>query len=164
MRVWTAALTVLWSAVLVHISLVGRKIFTNPKPQDCDFCQDYNSTRFKYYEDETVFAIKDEQPDCTVHILVLPVLHVKDILTADERIVRKLNETCHELLGNTGAAGERIVVFHRPPYYSQPHLHLHCKLCTPADLSLLSLRGLRNWVESYLALPIDSALSLSLAS
>jgi len=164
MKVWTAALTVLWSAVLIHISFVGRKVFTNPKPEDCTFCQERNSTRFRYYEDDTLLAIKDEQPDCAVHILVLPVVHVKDVLSADQNIVKAMSAKCLELLENTGGTGERVLVFHRPPYYSQPHLHLHCKLCTPTDLSLFSYRGLRNWVESWTALTVDSALSLPLAS
>ncbi len=164
MKVWTAVLTVLWSAVLLHVSLVGRKVFTNPKPEDCPFCQAYNSTRFRYYEDETLFALRDDQPDCTVHILVLPVAHVKDILSAEKETVQQLSDKCDELLENTGGTGEKVKVFHRPPYYSQPHLHLHCKLCTPADLSLFSSRGIRNWMERWTALTVDSALSLLLAS
>jgi hypothetical protein len=95
---------------------------------------------------------------------VLPVAHVKDILSAEKETVQQLSDKCDELLENTGGTGEKVKVFHRPPYYSQPHLHLHCKLCTPADLSLFSSRGIRNWVEKWTALTVDSALSLLLAS
>ena len=129
----SSTLFLLWLSILTHIFLVGRKVFTNPKPDECSFCQAINSTRFKYYEDEEVVALRDESPVCAIHMLILPVEHTKDVHSITLQQLAHLNQTCHSLLDNTGSDGRRVVVFHRPPYYSVPHLHLHCKLCTPQD-------------------------------
>jgi hypothetical protein len=164
LKLGSVTIFVLWVAVLTHVFLVGKRVFTNLKPSDCPFCQAYNSSRFKFFEDDTVFALKDEFPSCALHMLIIPVNHTKDVHSMTTDLLVHMNQTCHDLLDSSGGQGERVAVFHRPPYYSIPHLHLHCKLCSPEDTSLLSFRGLKNLLETWTALSVEEvgiALSLT---
>ena len=85
---------------------------------------------FKVYEDETAFACLDINPFSEGHVLVIPKVHVANLLEADEALVsamaaraRKVAAHVQEVLGcdgfnllqNNGAAAGQSV----------NHLHFH---------------------------------------
>lgn len=99
--------------------------------EDCLFCKiirgDIPST--KVYEDDKWFAFKDIEPCAPVHILLIPKIHVANILAFDEKankhfsdfflIVKKiaeeagLGENGFRLVMNTGEkAGQSVFHFH----------------------------------------------------
>jgi len=83
-------------------------------------------------EDDTFIAFYDIKPDAEFHILVIPKLHRLgvDKLTGDD--IDFLNEM--QVFGKNitiKEAGEEksksaIYGFHRPPFNSIKHLHMHC--------------------------------------
>ena len=100
---------------------------------DCLFCRiiagEIPST--KVYEDETVFAFRDINPQAPTHILVIPKAHISgcDGVTAENssvvahifEVIAKLAqelgfaEAGYRVVSNIGEAGQQSV----------PHLHFH---------------------------------------
>ena len=101
--------------------------------KDCLFCRiiagEIPST--KVYEDETVFAFRDINPQAPTHILVIPKTHISgcDGVNADNssvvahifEVIAKLAqelgfaEAGYRVVSNIGEAGQQSV----------PHLHFH---------------------------------------
>ena len=96
---------------------------------DCIFCKiiagEIPCT--KVYEDETVFAFRDINPQAPVHILVIPKKHVaslsdiddlsimQDLTDAIQQITKEKNITSYRTIINTGSEAGQTVF----------HLHLH---------------------------------------
>ncbi|MBS7306560.1 MAG: histidine triad nucleotide-binding protein [Eubacteriales bacterium] len=82
----------------------------------------------KVYEDDTVIAFHDIEPQAPVHVLVIPKRHTQSILTADKELMGHMLDVCAKLskeleidesgfrvVMNTGEHGNQSV----------PHLHMH---------------------------------------
>ena len=102
------------------------------KMTDCLFCKiiagDIPST--KVYEDETVFAFRDINPQAPTHILVIPKTHISgcDGVTADNSsVVAHIFEVIPQIAQAEGLANGYRVVSNCGADAGQtvPHLHFH---------------------------------------
>ena len=86
------------------------------------------------YEDDQIIIFKDRSPVAEVHLLCIPKRHIKNknyltkndldllnhmYITSREFIVLNYKE---HLMNNINP----IFGFHKPPFYSIKHLHMHC--------------------------------------
>ncbi|KAJ2798774.1 hypothetical protein H4R21_003794 [Coemansia helicoidea] len=82
------------------------------------------------YEDDELRAFYDIKPDATLHLLVTPREHrgtVRELTAADLPMVERMHAVGRRLLEERGFSGELARCgFHRPPYNSVHHLHMHC--------------------------------------
>ena len=99
---------------------------------DCIFCMivagDIPST--KVYEDETVLAFRDINPQAPTHILVIPKTHIPSVdgITAENSaIVSHIFEIIPRIAAVEGLTGGYRVVSNCGPDARQtvPHLHFH---------------------------------------
>ena len=99
---------------------------------DCLFCKiiagDIPST--KVYEDETVFAFRDINPQAPTHILVIPKTHISDCdgVTADNSsVVAHIFEVIPQIAKAEGLVNGYRVVSNCGADAGQtvPHLHFH---------------------------------------
>ncbi|KAJ2783366.1 hypothetical protein H4R18_001733 [Coemansia javaensis] len=97
------------------------------RPTNCVFCGEPDRV---VYEDGEFIAFHDIKPDAELHLLVVPREHhgtVRELGPDDLPMVRRMHEIGRQLLeerGYTGAAAR--FGFHRPPFNSVHHLHMHC--------------------------------------
>ncbi|HAH78663.1 MAG TPA: histidine triad nucleotide-binding protein [Ruminococcaceae bacterium] len=99
---------------------------------DCVFCKIAKGEipSRKAYEDETVLAFYDLQPQAPVHILIIPKQHIAsamDITPANSAIVAHIFEVAAKLAAqNHLEAGFRIVCnAGKEGGQTVPHLHFH---------------------------------------
>ena len=101
--------------------------------QQCIFCPggvgaEPRSKRL--HTDDPCYVVRDIAPACQTHLLIVPVRHVRDIDALegeeDARLVEHMERVGRRLLEEHAAAHEHMVGFHRPPFNSVSHLHLHC--------------------------------------
>ncbi|KAJ1877629.1 hypothetical protein H4R99_004867 [Coemansia sp. RSA 1722] len=97
------------------------------KPKSCVFCNELDR---KVYEDDEFIAFHDIKPDARVHLLVIPRTHfgtIKELKPEDLPMIRRMQEIGKRLLEQEGFSGENARFgFHRPPFNSIHHLHMHC--------------------------------------
>lgn len=100
--------------------------------ENCLFCKivagDIPST--KVYEDETVLAFRDVNPQAPAHILVIPKCHIPSVagVTAENSgVVAHIFEVIPTIAEREGLAGGFRVVSNCGPDAGQsvPHLHFH---------------------------------------
>lgn len=103
----------------------------------CVFCQlargsTEGRTSRVLYADDLLVAFEDIRPAAARHYLVIPVSHVGDVNSlqrgqADYQLVKRMVEVGRELLQRDAPeGGTHRFGFHRPPFNSVDHLHLHC--------------------------------------
>ena len=99
---------------------------------DCLFCRiiagEIPST--KVYEDETVLAFRDINPQAPTHILVVPKTHIADcnaLTAANACVVAHIFTQIHKIAAAEGLTGGYRVVSNCGPDAGQtvPHLHFH---------------------------------------
>lgn len=97
---------------------------------DCLFCKiiagEIPCT--KVYEDETVFAFRDINPQAPTHVLVIPKKHMANILECDGETMQALLNAVQLIAKQEGVAedGFRIVSnCGRNGAQSVNHLHIH---------------------------------------
>ncbi len=63
------------------------------------------------YEDEYTVAFKDLQPKATIHLLVIPKVHIKDIMEVDEYYMSKVHNSIKNIANEMGLAekGFRVI-------------------------------------------------------
>ncbi|KAJ1941818.1 hypothetical protein FBU59_003388 [Linderina macrospora] len=97
------------------------------RPKYCVFCHPLDRV---VYEDDELIAFHDIKPDAKVHLLVIPREHfgtVKELTSDDIPIVKKMHELGQRLLREHGFEDDNARFgFHRPPFNSIHHLHMHC--------------------------------------
>ncbi|KAJ2820596.1 hypothetical protein IWW50_004997 [Coemansia erecta] len=97
------------------------------RPANCVFCNPLDRV---VYEDESFIAFHDIKPDAALHLLVIPRQHygtVKELTTDDLPMVKRMLEIGQQLLEERGFVdGTARFGFHRPPFNSIHHLHMHC--------------------------------------
>lgn len=82
----------------------------------------------KVYEDDTVLAFRDIEPQAPVHVLLVPKEHFDSILEADEKTFAHMQTVVKKLAVDLGIAenGFRVVVnTGRDGQQSVKHLHFH---------------------------------------
>ncbi|MEG1548616.1 MAG: histidine triad nucleotide-binding protein [Clostridia bacterium] len=100
---------------------------------ECIFCRIANGEipSNKAYEDETLFAFHDIEPQAPLHILIVPKLHydnIQDASSADSALISHMIDVAGKLAKQLGVSdsGFRIVInTGRDGGQSVQHLHLH---------------------------------------
>jgi diadenosine tetraphosphate (Ap4A) HIT family hydrolase len=98
--------------------------------KDCAFC-DIVAGRLKVdikYQDDEIIVFPDIDPLAQVHYQVIPKKHIDNIdsLTPlDLPLVEKMYAVGQEILSREVALLENKLTFHRPPFNSVHHLHMH---------------------------------------
>jgi diadenosine tetraphosphate (Ap4A) HIT family hydrolase len=110
----------------------------HPTPSSCVFCEHYAIKKQSslLYEDELVVAFHDIRPKANVHILVIPkqcIRSIRDVQPTEEHIalLQRMYQVGSELLekhtpGGKVSSDKWCFGFHKPPFNSVNHLHLHC--------------------------------------
>ena len=108
---------------------------------DCIFCKiiagDIPST--KVYEDETVYAFRDINPQAPSHILVIPKAHIASVneLNGDNSgVVAHIFEVIPQIAAAEGLTGGYRVVSNCGPDAGQTVFHLHFHILGGQELSL----------------------------
>ena len=108
---------------------------------DCIFCKiiagDIPST--KVYEDETVYAFRDINPQAPTHILVIPKAHIASVaeLTAENSgVVAHIFEVIAKIAKDEGLDGGYRVVSNCGADAGQTVFHLHFHILGGKALSL----------------------------
>lgn len=103
------------------------------KSKECIFCKIIQGTlpSNKVYENEFVVAFKDIAPQAPVHILIVPRMHVVDVLDVrreDSPVFSHLFSAAQHIAAQMGIAGSGFrTVFNSGDHACQTmyHLHLH---------------------------------------
>ena len=98
---------------------------------DCLFCKiiagEIPST--KVYEDETVFAFRDINPQAPTHVLVVPKAHIADcngVSAENSAVVAHIFEVIAKITREKGIESYRVVSnIGEQAGQSVPHLHFH---------------------------------------
>lgn len=101
--------------------------------ENCLFCKIANGEipSKKAYEDDTVLAFYDIEPQAPVHVLIVPKKHytsVMDIESADQALLSHMIEIAQKLAKELGVSkdGFRLVInTGENGGQSVPHLHIH---------------------------------------
>ncbi|KAI3982478.1 hypothetical protein MKX01_006609 [Papaver californicum] len=101
---------------------------------NCLFCQIARSltSNTLLHTDDKVVAFEDINPSAFRHYLVIPVKHistVKDLQrsTEDFNLVSHMLNVGQDLVHRDASESKEYKFgFHRPPFNSVDHLHLHC--------------------------------------
>ena len=108
---------------------------------DCLFCKivkgDIPST--KVYEDDSVYAFRDINPQAPTHILVIPKAHlssVNDVNAANSAVVAHIFEVIPQIAAAEGLTGGYRVVSNCGPDAGQTVHHLHFHILGGKELSL----------------------------
>lgn len=97
---------------------------------DCIFCKIVNGDipSTKVYEDESVIAFKDLNPQAPVHILVIPKKHYNNVLDVEENdnIISKIYEAINKIAEKEGFAKEGFRVINNcGENAGQTVMHMH---------------------------------------
>ncbi len=100
---------------------------------DCLFCKIINGDipSAKVYEDETVFAFRDIEPQAPVHILIIPKQHIKsaaEITPENSAVVAHIFEVAAKIAGDEGLTDGYRIVNNCGDSAGQTVKHLHFHL------------------------------------
>lgn len=100
---------------------------------DCLFCKIINGDIpcTKVYEDETVFAFRDIEPQAPTHILIIPKLHIKsaaEITPENSAVVAHIFEVAAIIAENEGLKDGYRIVNNCGDSAGQTVKHLHFHL------------------------------------
>ena len=100
---------------------------------DCLFCKIINGDipSAKVYEDETVFAFRDIEPQAPVHILIIPKQHIKsaaEITTENSAVVAHIFEVAAKIAEDEGLTDGYRIVNNCGDSAGQTVKHLHFHL------------------------------------
>ena len=103
------------------------------KAKECIFCKIMRGTlpSEKVFENEKVFAFRDISPQAPVHVLIVPKMHVVDVLDVTDRdasVFQDLFLAAQQIASQLRIAGSGFrTVFNSGDHACQTiyHLHLH---------------------------------------
>ena len=103
------------------------------KSKECIFCKIIKGTLpcDKVFENEHVFAFRDISPQAPIHILIIPKIHIEDLLDVraeDFSVFSHLFRATQHIAPQLGIAGSGFrTVFNSGDHACQTifHLHLH---------------------------------------
>ena len=110
----------------IYLILMGNK--------NCPFCKIKETDKNRIlYEDELIIIFKDRSPVADIHLQCIPKVHIKNknYLTKNElnllnHMYTKSKEFLELNYKNNLINNNPILGFHKPPFYSVNHLHMHC--------------------------------------
>ena len=85
---------------------------------DCVFCEAISQGDY-FYKDEISAIIVDKYPSAREHFLIIPLEHHEGYLKTPPNILRHMHEVARKLYPGY------IHGYHRKPFCSIPHTHLH---------------------------------------
>ena len=108
---------------------------------DCLFCKIIGGTipSTKVYEDETVFAFRDINPQAPTHVLVVPKIHVEDangINAENSAVVAHIFEVIPQIAAAEGLTNGYRVVSNCGADAGQTVHHLHFHILGGKQLAL----------------------------
>jgi histidine triad (HIT) family protein len=98
---------------------------------DCIFCKIVQGIipATKVYEDDTILAFNDIHPKASVHILVIPKVHIanlNDLTTDNSALISHMVLSLPKIAEQQGLTGFRVIVNNGPEGGQEvPHLHFH---------------------------------------
>ncbi|MBP3938757.1 MAG: histidine triad nucleotide-binding protein [Clostridia bacterium] len=100
---------------------------------DCLFCKIINGDipSSKVYEDDTVFAFRDIEPQAPVHILIIPKIHIKsaaEITPENSSVVAHIFEVAAKIAESEGLTDGYRIVNNCGDSAGQTVKHLHFHL------------------------------------
>ena len=100
---------------------------------DCLFCKIINGDipSSKVYEDDTVFAFRDIEPQAPVHILIIPKQHIKsaaEITSENSSVVAHIFEVAAKIAESEGLTDGYRIVNNCGDSAGQTVKHLHFHL------------------------------------
>ncbi|CAH0546233.1 unnamed protein product [Brassicogethes aeneus] len=117
---------------------------------NCIFCKIISDevTSTKYFENDELLVFKDIKPASKVHVLAIPkkhIVNVNSLTKSDIPLINQLLENGKRIVEELGGDTEDMLMgFHKPPFNSISHLHLH--LISPCkDMSLISRLMFCGW-------------------
>ena len=100
--------------------------------ENCLFCKIVVGTipSTKVYEDETVLAFRDINPQAPVHVLVIPKVHIQDtdgVTAENSNLIAHIFEVIPQIAKAEGLHNGYRVISNCGPDSGQmvPHLHFH---------------------------------------
>ena len=100
--------------------------------ENCLFCKIVAGTipSTKVYEDETVLAFRDINPQAPVHVLVIPKVHIQDtdgVTAENSTVIAHIFELIPQIAKSEGLTNGYRVISNCGPDSGQmvPHLHFH---------------------------------------
>ena len=100
--------------------------------ENCLFCKIVAGTipSTKVYEDDSILAFRDINPQAPVHVLVIPKVHIQDtdgITAENSAVVAHIFEVIPQIAKAEGLANGYRVISNCGPDSGQmvPHLHFH---------------------------------------
>ncbi|KAF4389520.1 hypothetical protein G4B88_006579 [Cannabis sativa] len=100
---------------------------------NCIFCKiaSDSSTTTILHSDDKIVAFQDIRPSAFRHYLVIPKAHISTVndlqkTAEDYSLVNHMLEAGRTLLSRDAPQCQYRFGFHRPPFNSVNHLHLHC--------------------------------------
>ncbi len=108
---------------------------------DCLFCKiiDGSIPSTKVYEDDSVFAFRDINPEAPVHILVIPKTHIASMNEVNEdnaELVAKIFTAIPKIAKNEGLTNGYRVISNCGEDAGQSVLHLHFHIVGGTKLPL----------------------------
>ncbi len=95
----------------------------------CVFCQIVNGAipAEKVFENEHVLAFKDNHPEASVHVLIVPKMHLTDLSQATEHVelLGKLQALISQIAEQLGITAGYKVILNAGRFQEVPHLHYH---------------------------------------
>lgn len=79
------------------------------------------------YRDDNVIVFKDYRPRAPIHLLICPITHYRDFLSAPAEVHRMMSETVDKVAKKLGISQFRLVV-NNGPDWGQIVFHLHYHL------------------------------------
>jgi diadenosine tetraphosphate (Ap4A) HIT family hydrolase len=109
----------------------------------CVFCEQYVKRKERViYEDDLVVAFRDIKPKAQVHILIIPKQHIRSITeiyppkeSSHTTLLNHMRQVSESLMNlnndneqnnNNNEDDKWLFGFHKRPFISVDHLHLHC--------------------------------------
>lgn len=109
---------------------------------DCIFCsiKQHKEPATIIYEDSNFVVFKTIQPASKLHLLVIPTNHIQNlddlIKAADADLVKDMVEIGRKAVNSVDKSATEIqFCFHKPPWNSIDHLHLHA-IAYPNEMNM----------------------------
>ena len=116
----------------------------------CIFCGIYQD-RVVIYRDEMVTVFDSNHHDAKTHILIIPNRHIKnlyDLNRTNAFLLRHMRNLASTIVMNNIVGNETVCIgFHKPPFISVPHLHLHVVI-QPSVTSFIKYMDYTPWFIS----------------
>lgn len=145
------------SILLFNISIL-KDALSSDSAASCKFCSIANYTKPEpvLYEDEQVMVLTVPSPRCDMHLIVIPREHIKHIHSfgITPSLLQSMKLACLKVTETT----EVKMMFHNPPFYSVPHLHMHCMICSEEDDNPLLWNYWVNMFNEVAGISIEDAI------